>query len=308
MSENILIRPMERGDVPGCVDLIAALFSNRRPDGYFIWQLFENVFPVVCFGAFADGRLVGMFAVQKRTMTDGRTAGQIISMNIHPGWAGRGLLKKISAPALAAFDDLDFVCIFVHNEKSVGPGRAAFGLTFPEPLSSMELDARGFVSATSLGAEEVTDVTAFPEAGSAHGARLGLAATRGFRRWRFGRAPVYKYKKLTLDENAFTIVKTVPMADGAGMYGDIVDLECDSEDAEGAKVLLSGAVAFLAKSGATQIATWATPGSVVRRTLEGLGFKPGFKSYFGFKALNGDAPGLDTLSSWHFRQGDAPKY
>ncbi|TAN45987.1 MAG: hypothetical protein EPN22_00535 [Nitrospirae bacterium] len=308
IAEDIIVRRLEHKDIPGCVDLIGAIYENKRHAGYFEWQLFENVFPTVCFGAFAGETLVGMFGVQKRPATTGQTAGQIISMNIHPDWVGKGLLKKISAPALSFFGDLDFVCIFTHNEKSVKPCEAALGLFFPDPIGAMETDTAGPAVKPDIAVEDVTLDTAFPSVSYIHGDRVGLAATREFRLWRFAKTPVYRYRKVMLSDNVFAIVKTIPIHGGIGMYGDIVDLECQADDADAIRELTAITVSHLVRSGANKIATWATPGSCLRKVLEDSGFRPGFKSYFGFKMLQKDDRRLHSLGAWHFRQADAPKY
>lgn len=308
ISENIIVRQLETKDIPGCVDLIGAIYENKRPAGYFAWQLFENVFPTVCFGAFSGETLVGMFGLQKRPVTNGQTAGQIISMNVHPDWVGKGLLRKISAPALSFFGDLDLLCIFTHNEKSVRPCETALGMFFPDPIGAMEMDTVGLTMKSDLAVEDVTLKTAFPSINYIHGDRAGLAATREFRLWRFAKSPVYKYRKIILSDNTFAIIKTIPIHGGTGMYGDIVDLECQADNVEAINKLMTGVLGYLVQCGATKIATWATPKSRLRSVLEGLGFNPGFKSYFGFKMLYEDNRRLHSLDAWHFRQADAPKY
>lgn len=308
ISESVVIRQVEAKDTPQCVDLIGAIYDNKRPASYFTWQLFENVFPTVCFGAFAGETLVGMFGVQKRPVTNGQTAGQVISMNIHPDWTGKGLLNKISAPALSFFGDLDLICIFTHNVKSVKPCEASLGMFFPDPIVAMERDTAGLTMKSDLPVEDVTIDTAFPLAGTIHGCNVGLAATREFRLWRFAKAPVYRYRKVTLSENAFAVVKTIQIPGSMGMYGDIVDLECPADNREIIRTIMTGALGYLVQCGASKITTWAAPGSQLRNVLERLGFGPGFKSYFGFKMLYEDNPRLHSLNAWHFRQADAPKY
>jgi hypothetical protein len=308
ISDNINIRQLEPKDIPGCVDLIGAIYENKRPAGYFIWQLFENVFPTVCFGAFAGETLVGMFGIQKRPVTTGQIAGQIISMNIHPKWSGKGLLKKISDPALSFFSDLDLICIFTHNIKSVKPCEASLGLFFPDPIGAMEMDTAGLTVKADLTVEDVTIDTTFPAVSVIHGSNIGLAATREFRLWRFAKTPVYRYRKVMLSEDAFAIVKTIQIPGGAGSYGDIVDFECQTDNADAIKKLMAGVIGHLVQCGASKIATWAMPGSCLRSVLGGLGFSPGFKSYFGFRMLREDKARFKSLDAWHLRQADAPKY
>ena len=60
---DILYRPVSHEDTPRLVELFNAQYARKKNESYFNWQYFESVWPTVVMGAYANGRLEGVFGL-----------------------------------------------------------------------------------------------------------------------------------------------------------------------------------------------------------------------------------------------------
>lgn len=307
MGEGFSFRTLDRRDLGAVVSLIEPIYKIRRPPEFFVWQLFSNVHQTIFWGAFDGEELAGIFGIQKRVLTNGLIAGQMTGVNIGARWRGKGLLKKMGDKAISSFRDLDMVFIF-SNEKAVEPCKAAFGLVYTEPIAAIELSTPGKVRSINLSSEWIDNATLFPPQSLSHGSRSAFLCGPDFRNWRYSQSPSYRYKKLSLDEYRFAVVKMFHPPEDKACVGDIVDWEYPPDDRDGLAALLHGACSELIQDGAKTITTWALPGTGLAEECANAGFTPGAKTQFGLKMMREFDKNPYSLDYWYFRQADATNY
>ncbi|MBD3409231.1 MAG: GNAT family N-acetyltransferase, partial [Ignavibacteriales bacterium] len=108
---EIEYRDAEPRDIPELKRLMNSQYARKKDDPYFRWQYFEGAFPTVVKCAFEEGRLVGMFGLQRRILNSGAVAAQAIDLLVDPAMRGKGVFGKLGELAFAKWNDVDLFCV-----------------------------------------------------------------------------------------------------------------------------------------------------------------------------------------------------
>ncbi len=266
---------------------MASQYARAHGSAYFRWQYFESFFPTVCMTAWDNEALVGMFGLQRRTLTDGKPVGHFIDLLIDSRYRGRGIFLELARHATAYFRGLAAVTVFPNRSgrdacvKSLGMHQLAkvddMVLTGPpvanKPLEAATVNQRRF--------------------------ELGFAVGLAYRTWRYDRSPQYRYEILGKG-----VTKSFRDPLTGECIGDIVDWVAQPAAEE-----IRETVTQLLERGHTSVSTWSLPSAMHYLDLRSMGFvHVPRERYFCLKALNQRNQFLCDIESWRVVPADAEIY
>lgn len=309
MNNMMVLKKLTKRDIPVMVSLINSIYTIKKNYEYFLWHCFETVHSVVTIGCFIDGEFVGMFGVHKKILTNGLTCGQAKSMNVVPQWRGKGYFTKLGEMAFEYFDGLDVMCVFA-NENARIPCEKAFGMKTIGSIRMIFLATfENVYNPQGIRCSLINQNTIFGSFGNADKNIVGFKTSQEYRSWRYASNPHYSYYIVEIDEGGYAVVKNFVNPVTNDVYGDIVDIECDTEDAIKLRKIVMGSCWCLKELGATKITIWAMPDTLLRSIVEEMGFRESnYSSYFNVKVLNPKYDYLYDFSRWLLRQSDAENY
>lgn len=304
---GVEIRPMLPDDIPAMTSMLEPMYATRRSREFIVWQCLMNVHPVTMMGAFFEDRMVGVFGIQTRVLSNGLSCGQGSWLNISPDWQGKGLFRRLGEAAICATPNLDVLCV-IANARATGPLQRSLGFRTAGAIDTLSIATPGHTSAGDTLCRPVDEETTFESTGYPSD-RVMFMPTWEYRRWRFARNPAHRYWKVENGARGYAVVKLFTEPGAGTSWGDIVDIECNLNNQDRIEEILRGAIHHLRELGAGRIGLWATPGTLLRETAGSMGFAPGgHTAYLSVRVM---APGnehLYDLSSWHLRQADATNY
>lgn len=108
------IRLATRADISNLVILQNVQYARKQTPEYFEWQFFSSYYPTICVAAWDNSRLVGMFGVQKRILTDGIICGHLIDLLIDAKYRGQGIFSRLCDYATTCFPDLQALTVLAN--------------------------------------------------------------------------------------------------------------------------------------------------------------------------------------------------
>jgi hypothetical protein len=308
MTDKIAFREINPGDIDSMVAMLDSMYDLKRSKEFLVWQCFKNFNVRSLMGAFDGDRIVGMFGVQKRTLTNGVICGQGSWLNISPAYKGRGYFARLGELAIKHLPDIDVVCVFANRRAKVPLEKS---LKF-ETIGAIDLlvndDLLGFDTKESE-CEPVGPETRFDCANRVGAGSVGFVYTPAYRIWRYTFNPMYSYWIVKLETGEFSVIKKFHDPDSGLIWGDIVDLEYDPENEAGLLKLVRETLSHLRRLGAVRATIWALPEMCLRRIALEFGFRASnYKTFFSFKVLNRSHEYLRDFSMWSIRQADATNY
>ncbi|HAH32827.1 MAG TPA: hypothetical protein DCL44_10995 [Elusimicrobia bacterium] len=293
---DVLYRAVSRADIPRLVELFNAQYARKKDEAYFVWQYFESAWPTVMMGAEVNGRLEGVFGLQRRLLTDGTAIGQAIDLLIAPQFRGKGVFAELGRLAVSCFADLKALCVFPNlngrNACEKNLGWKVLGKIDSLELSSLATDACP-VDTHSIVDENLKQ---FEYGGST------LA-------WRFCDKASYRYEYIRTGKEDFAITKIFVDPVSGKRYGDIVNFSCDMRDPDAISAVFLEAVKYLFRLKVESVTTWALPHTNLFHVLKGLGFtSKAQERYFCVKVLDSRQEFLYGFENWHLVQSDAEIY
>lgn len=297
MTQTVSYRPAVKGDIPRLMELFNSQYARKKNEAYFAWQYFESAWPTVMMCAEIDGRIEGMFGLQRRTLTDGTPIGQAIDLLIAPPLRGRGIFAELGRRAAAIFPELRALCV-LPNLNGRNACVSALGWDAIAKIDSLVFDAARRLS---------TEIEPHPPAVT--GEPLLFFWSPEIRAWRFDRHPDYRYETVTGEGNAFSVIKVFQDPVTGRRFGDIVDFQAPLYDVSSLSSLFADATRRLIGLGVESITTWALPHTPLFNVLTALGFEIlSQERYFCVKALDPSLARLHDITAWHLVQADAEIY
>lgn len=301
MLWNIQIRPATPADIPQMVTLMSAQYTRKYTEGYFLWQYFQSVYPAVSMCAFEGERLIGMFGIQKRLLTNGAQVGQAIDLLIAPEWRGKGIFRTLSNHALGYFKEIDIYCS-LPNPNGKNACKKTLEWTTIAKVPAMQLVDTVLHKTRSRDVH--TALTVPPQVNYS----VSFLYDAVVRQWRFTQHPEHHYVNISLD-NSFVVTKIFTDPVSGKCYGDIVNVACDLTAETQIRTLFIQASTFLQNQHVVAVTTWAMPHTFLCHVLQDLGFKETEQErYFCIKVVNHAYQSLYDFKQWHFVQADAEIY
>jgi hypothetical protein len=308
-EENMVFQQLGASDVNDMESLISKLYTIRRPPEYYAWHCFQGPDPTVVIGLKHQGKLGGVFSIQKRLLNNGLFCGQANHLNIASDWQGKGYFFKLGKKAIRHFDDIEMVCVFA-NKQARAACESSLGMKTIGVIPTMVLDVNKISVDESVTStcEPINGKTKFPAFRDSEDI-LMFKYSSGHRIWRFAKHPMYSYSIVRIDSGEYAVIKKFSDPQTKKSFGDIVDLECPLTNKERLHKVISAASGHLKEQGASMITTWALPNGQVSQVMEDIGFcAGGHETYFCVKALKPERDYLYDFSRWHLRQADATNY
>lgn len=296
---GITYRLANKSDIPVIMTLVNAQYTRKKNEAYFQWQFFNSYYPTVLMCAFEGNKLVGMFGLQKRRLTNGVAIGHLIDLLVAPEWRGRGIFKEMGLRAFTYFPDIQALSV-LPNSSGKTACEKAFGMKTIAKIDDLVL--RSLVRAESPNFAPSQPFVSPPN-------YFRFTTNNDYRLWRYDISPVYSYNKIGLSNAASAIIKLFTDPTTGEIWGDIVDYDCRSGDHNELGDLFLLTIDYLFEKGASSINTWALPHTLLHGWLTSVGFeKLSRERYFCVKALQSVHNYLYDVAQWDLVQADAEIY
>ena len=299
MSGSVHFRRAESIDIPQLVALFNSQYARKKGESYFLWQYFNSYYPTVLFCAFANGKLIGMYGLQKRLLNNGVKVGQAIDMLVSPEFRGKGVFKQLADHAVQCFQDVDLLCVFP-NLNGKNAVEKSLGWETVGKIDSMCVKPQSIID-VSIGDTEPWE---FEQDQSLY----KFAYDNDIRKWRFGEHPDYTYRDVSNKEK-HAGTKIFTDHHDRRRFGDIVEFECDLGNKSLLTDLFAKTCHYLKNQDVEGITTWALPHTELHGVVKKLGFSELIRErYFCIKILNPQHKYLADFSCWHLVQADSEIY
>jgi GNAT superfamily N-acetyltransferase len=290
---EIEYRDAEPRDIPELKRLMNAQYARKKEDAYFRWQYFEGAFPTVVKCAFEEGRLVGMFGLQRRLLSSGAVAAQAIDLLVDPAMRGKGVFRKLGDLAFAKWKDVDLFCVLPNFNGMRASERSLKWKTIAK-IDTMLVEPDEAISRADDPFEDGDDA-----------ALERFAFDDEIFARRFDAHPDYDYERIDAVGGVAYLKTFVAPEDGA-KFGDVVYYRGADDTARATREILLAACRRFAELGVSPITAWAPPHSAVFRAARSLGFEPKpAERYFCVKVVNPDLARLEQFERWRLQMADA---
>lgn len=300
MSGTTHFRQAQQSDIPQLVYLFNSQYARKKGKNYFLWQYFDSYYPTALFCAFENGKLIGMFGLQKRLLNNGAKAGQAIDMLVSPEFRGKGIFKQLADHAIQCFQDIDLLCVFP-NLNGKNAVERSLGWKTAGKIDSMCAKPQSIIDVSEEGPE--------PWGFERDQSLYRFAYDNDIRKWRFGKHPDYTYHYISKNKERHAVTKIFTDPHDGIRFGDIVEFECDLGNKSLLTDLFAKTYHYLKNQDVEGITTWALPHTELYGVVKKLGFSELIRErYFCIKILNPQYKYLADFSCWHLVQADSEIY
>lgn len=268
-------------------------YARKKDDPYFRWQYFEGAFPTVVKCAFEDGRLVGMFGLQRRILNSGAVAAQAIDLLVDPAMRGKGVFGKLGELAFAKWNDVDLFCVLPNLNGMRASERSLKWKTIAK-IDTLLVEPDEAISRADEPFEEGDDA-----------ALEGFAFDDEIFARRFDAHPDYDYERIAA-AGGVAYLKTFVAPEDGSKFGDVVYFQGAEDTALATREILLAACRRFAELGVAPITVWAPPHTAAFSAARSLGFAPKpAERYFCVKVVNPALARLENYESWRLHMADA---
>lgn len=295
---EITYRSATRGDILRIKEIFNSQYVRKKEDDYFIWQYFESAWPTVVICAGENGKIEGIFGLQRRELEGGIPVGQAIDLLITPRLRGKGVFSEMGKRAIRHFPELRILCVLPNLN-----GRNAC-------VKSLGWQEIAKVDALILNiSKQLPGEINLPEPLGNVVRPVRFNWTADLRAWRYMRHPDYSYEIVNSSNGHFAVTKIFTDPLTHHQFGDIVDFQAPLDAPCVLVDLFSKSVNCLAAKGVESITTWALPSTLLYDILKAMGFESTPQErYFCVKVLDPTLEHLYDISSWSLVQADAEIY
>ncbi|MCX6163328.1 MAG: GNAT family N-acetyltransferase [Ignavibacteriae bacterium] len=296
MKELVTYRIAVEKDVNDLVDLINSQYNRKYIPEYFNWQYFYSVYPSALMCAFnEDEKLIGMFGVQKKELSNGAVALQAIDLLLKQEYRGKGIFKILGEKAFNFFERVDLYCV-LPNFNGKNSIEKSFGWQTIAKINEFVLTVSPDTKANNIEFNEKIILSKN---------FVSFNNNCDIRNWRYIKHPIYKYK---IFENGNDIIVTklfiYPVSNQK--YGDIVEYHYSTENFNS---LFKEAIMYFYEMEVEIIGTWALSHTSLYPVLKKIGFYEIEKQrYFCIKINNHKYDFLNDIKNWNLNQSDAEIY
>lgn len=300
LESNFYIRQGTKSDVSQLAELMNAQYARKRNKSYFLWQFFNSYNPAILMCAFSGKKLIGMVGVKKRKLNIRATAGQLVDILVAPEYRGVGIFTALGNAAIKYFPDMDLLFV-LPNINGKNACERTFGFKTLAKIDSVEIAPN---KVKKIDKKLLADLQKEPTGDNL----IKLATDNNYRKWRLEKHPEFKYTKISIKSECFTISKIFTDPVSKKRFGDIVDYECNRSKQDLYELFLKSTLYFKNKH-VESVTTWALEHEVLYKIISAIGFKKVPRErYFCVKVLNNKYKHLYDIANWHLVQADAELY
>jgi hypothetical protein len=294
------IRKAEAEDIPGIMSLFNAYTAPPKSAYFFQWW---NKIPSVTFCAVEGEKIVGLFVVLRRKLTNQLNCGVLMGLIVEDTWRGSGLFRELGNRAMNHYEDIDLFCCLTNPV-----GRKALEKNFyfrtTGQIETMTLASQAHPERSDSICTPITAHTRFNHFARGKDDRVMFLADEDFRRWRFASHPRCAYSMIRKDSDEFVVINKYCDKETNMRYGDIVDFETEALEEDRLIHLLNDACLNLAED-VDSVTLQAIPGSFLHEVGRKMGFvESNLRHYFCVKVKEPCHDHLYDASKWLIKWGD----
>lgn len=287
-------RVVKQKDIHQLLELMNNQYARKKSEKYFNWQYFNSSIPTILICADINGKIVGMFGLQKKRLTNGTVGGQAIDMLIHPEYRNQGIFYDLGNIALNYFNDLDFLFVLpnIYGKNAVLKN---FDFKNLSSINNLILSKHDYIK-TDVELETHTINYTFK-----------FTYTHDYFNWRFINHSDYQYSKITIDERNYAFVKIFIDPISNIKYGDIVYFE--SNISTMLNRLIEKCCDYLFEEEISIITSWSLPNNISYEVFKRKGFKDVIQErYYCLKTIRNNMDDLYNIKNWCLFQSDTEFY
>jgi len=295
LEKKISYQLASEKDIPQLVKLFNSHYTIKKNDDYFLWQYFKSPLPTVLVCAFYDKKIIGMFGLQKKLLSNNIKIGQIIDILIAPDFRKMGIFKKLSKEAFLLFKDIEIYCVFANlNGKSACEKSLNFKTI--HKIDQLVFDYN--IKNDKKNNQKYNII---------NNNLVKFKKSNQFRIWRYFNHPHYRYQKISFNKNTFAIVKVFDEPNTNQRLGDIVEIKFSSD--KDIVNLFNKLLKHFKDNNINKITTWALPHTKQYDVLSSLNFKCiDSERYFCIKSNHKKYDFLKNQNTWSLEQADTEIY
>lgn len=297
LNPTVCIKQAKETDADAFVNLFNIYYKRKTSKAYFNWQFFESPFASALFMAFDGDKLIGYYGIKIYPLTNNSNAGFAIDFLIDETHRKKGIAFLLDEQVIQFCNENKAGCLTALPNAFGNAAFKALGFKSIIKVDTLLLDTLnrpvGYVEPLIIANE--------------NGLQIGFKKDESFRHWRFDLNPLYKYKKVSLNDNCFAITKIFTDPVSKESFGDIVDIHFDSLNI--AFRLVDKVVAEMVLQNVKAITIWALPHTHLYNGLTTKGFlKQTQERYFCVKPLTPEFENLASVQLWNLVEADAEIY
>ncbi|MFA4818137.1 MAG: GNAT family N-acetyltransferase [Parcubacteria group bacterium] len=297
MDSAIHYRPANRADVDQLVSLMNEQYSRKKTAAYFEWQFFQSVLPTVLMIAEIDNKIIGMFGLQKKFLSNGACVGQLIDLLIAPKNRGQGIFGRLAEKTLSYCNDIQALAVFP-NKNGKRACEKNLGMVTIAKIDNLKL--------TNL---KINNHIKKENCSQNNSQLVKLLKDDKWRNWRYNLHPEYSYKKILLDNGSIMMTKIFSDPQTKIQYGDIVETNLMADKFDDFQKLLKLSLTNFLQNDISVITTWALPHTYLYDFFKNCGFTGNLQErYFCLKIIDQDYNDLSDINNWDLAQIDAEIY
>jgi hypothetical protein len=305
-NHQIIYRPATKNDIQNIRALMNSVWLPPKTFEYFLWLVFDSPIPAVIICAYCKDKMVGMFILHKRKLSNGAKYGWASGLLIDKDFRGKGIFSILGKMANAAFPDLDAL-FSIPNVSGKHALKRSLNLKTLGKVATLVLpDLNHIVKSEGTIFEPVTTETQFENLIQTDNEVIMFDHNPSYRLWRYGTHKMRNFSKVYLKSGEYIVTTIYKDPNAPVIYGDIVDVECPLDNIVKIEELIINAAWHLKSKGAQQITIWANPHSKIYASACNMGFKQDHQNrFFCGKVINPEYDYLYDFTRWHLIQSDA---
>ena len=150
----ITYRTAKKTDIGQLVNLMNSQYSRKKNARYSLWQFWQPAQPSTLIVALDNKKIIGMFGLQKKTLSNKIVVGQLIDLLIMPDYRGQGIFKTMADKALQKYKGLQALVVFP-NQNGKRACEKNFGMKTLAKINNLVLDTKNFsYHSTKIGPDK----------------------------------------------------------------------------------------------------------------------------------------------------------
>ncbi|MFH0892348.1 MAG: GNAT family N-acetyltransferase [Candidatus Falkowbacteria bacterium] len=288
MTDNIIYRQAAESDIDRLIPLMNSQYARKKDENYFQWQFFHSYLPTALVVAETQNKIIGMFGLQKKTLSNNIIAGQLIDLLVTPNFRGQGVFEKMAETAFSSFNDLQILMV-LPNEKGMRACNSKLNLKPIAKIDNLVLEKKNYKP--------------LKDSNDTKKKFISFVKSEDYLNWRYRKHPDYEYEFPKEDDGKTAVIKIFRDPISGNSVGDIVDFYD-----VGGELPIKG-IETLFSCGLSVIYTWALPHTNLFKYLIQAGFTTHEQPrYFSLKILDNKFDYLYNIKEWEIFPGDAELY
>ena len=299
LNKDLVIRGANPGDASHFVDLVNKQYLRKKDEKFFHWMFIRNHVPTKLITICERDKPIAFYGVLVLKLNNGLNCSLSVEIIIESEHRGRRLFLLLEDEAFKFANEHEAVAMTVFpNYNGMKAHDKIKEWKTISKIDTLIFNCRDnlILRESSKLQDNQSELTFFKK-------------DNNYRKWRFDESPVYKYDRIELEDNIFSITKIFEDPENKTRYGDIVDFECELNNINQLKELFTRSCDYLSGQKVDFITSWALPHTLLYRILISMGFvSTAQERYFCIRVLDPHYDYLSDIKNWHFVESDSEVY